>query len=101
VETTTADTIAPTPVVERAKLERAKRRVAAIKGFYIHLTVFVLVIAGLFVVDLATGSDWWVHWVLLGWGIGVVAHAFAVFGRAPEIVADWEAKKLKQLMNEP
>jgi hypothetical protein len=98
METTTADAIVPPP--DRAKLEQAKRRVAAIKGFYVHLTVFVLVLAGLLVVNLATAGEWWVHWVLLGWGIGVVAHALAVFGRAPSIVADWERKKLEQVMQE-
>jgi fatty acid desaturase len=91
----------PAPPPDRAKLERAKQRLAAIKGFYIHLAVFVLVLAGLLATNLATRSEWWVHWVLLSWGIGVVAHALAVFGRLPGMVADWEARKLEQLMNKP
>ena len=88
------------PTADTAKLERAKRRVAAIKGFYVHLFVFALVLGGLFVINAATGGRWWVLWVLFGWGIGMVAHAFAVFGRAPRLIADWEDKKLRQLMNE-
>jgi fatty acid desaturase len=104
VETRTPDIAEPTvpsPAPDRAKFEQAKRRVAAIKGFYIHLAVFALVLAGLLVIDAATGRDWWVHWVALGWGIGVIAHALAVFGRAPGAVADWERRKVKQLMQQP
>jgi fatty acid desaturase len=84
-----------------AKLARAKRRVAAIKGFYIHLSVFALVLAGLFAINAASGGSWWVLWALLGWGIGVVAHAFAVFGRKPQAIAAWEERKVRQLANEP
>jgi hypothetical protein len=41
----------------REKLEAAKRRVAALKGFYIHLTAFVLVNLGLTAINIGTGSD--------------------------------------------
>jgi fatty acid desaturase len=91
---------AQAPPPDHARFEQAKRRLAAIKGFYIHLAVFALVLASLLIVNLATGSDWWVHWVALGWGIGVVAHAIAVFGHAPRAVAAWERRKLRQLMQE-
>ena len=84
-----------------AKLARAKRRVAAIKGFYIHLFVFALVLAGLFAINAASGGSWWALWVLFGWGIGVVAHALAVVGRKPQAVAAWEERKIRQLANEP
>jgi hypothetical protein len=85
---------------EQARLEQAKRQVAAMKGFYIHLAVFVLVLAGLFAINALSRGSWWVQWVFLGWGIGVVAHALAVFGRAPRAVADWEERKAKQLASE-
>jgi hypothetical protein len=91
----------PSPATDPAKFEQAKRRLAAIKGFYIHLAVFALVLTGLLVVNLAAGGEWWVHWVVLGWGIGVLAHAIAVFGRASRMVAEWERRKLRQLMQEP
>jgi steroid 5-alpha reductase family enzyme len=99
METGTLDPASP-QAADAAKLERAKRRLAAIKGFYVHLLVFALVLSGLFVINAATGNSWWVLWVLFGWGIGVVAHALAVFGRAPKAIEDWEDRKLKQLMNE-
>ena len=76
----------------------AKRRVAALKGFYIHLTAFVLVNIGLTAINIGTGSEWWVQWVWLGWGIGIIAHALAVFGRGSNIVSDWEKRKVRQLL---
>jgi hypothetical protein len=83
---------------EEAKLARAREDVAAIKGFYIHLLVFVLVIALLFVINVLTNSPWWVQWPLLGWGIGVLAHGLAVFGRVPpRWVINWEARKIQEL----
>lgn len=89
---------------EHKKIYLAKRQVAAIKGFYIHLAVFVLVIALLLAINMATGPLWWVQWPFLGWGVGVIGHAFAVFGRAPGtasrspgIVARWEQRKIAEL----
>ena len=82
---------------EQLKFARAKRDVAAIKGFYIHLAVFALVMALLFVINLATGSVWWVQWPLIGWGAGVAAHGLAVFGRVQGWVSRWEARKLQEL----
>jgi 2TM domain len=79
---------------------RAKRRVAALKGYYIHLSVFVLVMAGLAVINLLRGPPWWVLWVLLGWGIGVVAHGLAVSTRTSRAIADWEHRKTQEFMRE-
>jgi hypothetical protein len=85
---------------ERTGLARAKRQVAAIKGFYIHLAIYAAIVLGLLALNLAFSRDWWVQWVVLGWGIGVVAHALAVFGRKPQTVADWEKRKLDQIMTQ-
>jgi 2TM domain len=93
------------PTLQRdAKLERAKRQVAAIKGFYIHFFVFVVVMGGLFLLNLAlkywADSPWWVQWPFFAWGIGLGAHALAVFGHVSKRVADWEERKIRQLMEE-
>jgi hypothetical protein len=59
---------------EARKPERARR------GFFIHLLVYVLVNAGLIAINLTTSTDHlWFKWPLIGWGIGVVVHAVAVF----------------------
>jgi fatty acid desaturase len=89
------------PVRDEERLARAKRRIAALKGFYIHLFVSALVLAGLAGVNLATGGPWWVLWVLLGWGIGVLAHALTVFGQTSRAIAAWEERKMREFMEEP
>jgi fatty acid desaturase len=83
-----------------AKLERVKRRVRAIKGFYIHFMVFVVVMLILVGVNIAVGPPWWVLFVLVGWGVGVLAHALAVFGHTSRRIAEWEQRKIRQMMEE-
>ena len=80
------------------RLIEVKRRIAAIKGFYIHLLVFVMVMTMLLVVNLATPGVWWVQWVFLGWGIGVLAHALVFYGLGGWLGPEWEERKIRELM---
>jgi hypothetical protein len=82
---------------EQQKLALARQQLSAIKGFYIHLLVYVLVNVLLFVINAATGTIWWVQWPILAWGIGILGHAYLVFGQAPGALARWEKSKLAQL----
>jgi hypothetical protein len=83
---------------EHEKAAKAAKLVEAMTGFYIHLVVFILVIALLVIVNrLATPEVWWVQWPLLGWGIGVAAHGFAVFGSSPNFITKWQLRKIKEL----
>ncbi|GAA0766504.1 2TM domain-containing protein [Ideonella azotifigens] len=51
------------------------------RGFGVHALVFVLGMALLAGINLLwTGPPYWVLWVLPGWGIGLVAHGWAVLG---------------------
>jgi hypothetical protein len=83
------------------RLAEARRRLAALKGFYIHLTVFVLVVGALVLVNSLTGGRWWVVWVFFGWGIGVLAHGAAVSARGSRALAAWEERKLAAYLAEP
>jgi hypothetical protein len=59
--------------------EQAEHRAKLV--FFVHLGVFVAVNALLAYLDLTRSPDRiWFFWPLIGWGIGVVAHAIAVFG---------------------
>jgi 2TM domain len=85
-------------VNEHEKAAKAARQVEAMTGFYIHLFVYVLVMVLLFVVNwLASPDIWWVQWPFLGWGIGVLAHALAVFGGVPQFITNWQLRKIKEL----
>ena len=83
---------------EHEKTAKAARQAEAITGFYIHLLVFVIVMVALLITNwLATPELWWVQWPFVGWGIGVAAHALAVFGRLPSFVTRWQLRKIKEL----
>lgn len=73
---------------------RAKKRVAELRSFYSHLTVYVVIMAVLFFVDLRDGGNWWFYWPLMGWGIAVVFHALGTFGFGKR----WEERKIKEIM---
>jgi hypothetical protein len=49
-------------------------------GFNIHALVFVPSMALLLAINLWKGSPYWIMWVLLGWGAGLLAHWWFVLG---------------------
>lgn len=66
----------------RKKSQRTpeEKRIAEMKDFIEHLVAFVIVNAGLFVLNIVTGPTYlWFLWVVFGWGIGLVFHAVDVF----------------------
>ncbi len=86
---------------EQQRYERARKRVQALKGFYIHATAFVLVNIALFGINVLVGGGWWFYWPLLGWGIGLGAHALGVFGfgGGGPWGRDWEERKIREMMD--
>ena len=60
-------------------LQRARRRVKLKTGFFIHLSVYVLVNLGLAAINLAGGGRPWHLWPLAGWGIGLAIHGLLTF----------------------
>jgi hypothetical protein len=85
---------------DQERYERARRRVEAIKGFYIHLLVYLFVNAGLLLINLlASPGNWWFYWPLLGWGIGVAAHALAVFGAGGWFGKEWEEREIRKILD--
>jgi hypothetical protein len=84
---------------DQERYERARKRVEEIKGFYVHLVVYVLVNLGLFLINIISSPETlWFYWPLIGWGIGLVAHGFGVFGLPGVLGEDWEEKKIRQIM---
>jgi len=58
-------------------------RVFQDRGFQIHLAVFVLVNALLAGLNLWQHPDkLWFYWVLIGWGLGLLGHAFLAYRAA-------------------
>ncbi|MGZ8416521.1 MAG: 2TM domain-containing protein [Methyloceanibacter sp.] len=48
----------------------------------VHLFAYVAVVLLLFLVNLTvTPKAWWFYWVALGWGAGLIPHAWSAFFR--------------------
>ena len=87
-------------MAEDEQYQRARERVRQLKGFYSHLAVYVVVNAGMFLLNLlTTPGQWWFWWVLVGWGIGLAANAVHVYGVSGWLGPDWEERKTRELMD--
>lgn len=67
---------------QAAQYQQARRRAGKKLGWYLHVTVYVLVNLGLMALALSQGR----HWALypaLGWGLGLLAHGLAVWLTSP------------------
>ncbi len=82
---------------ESQAYEKATKRVKELRGFYGNLTSYVLVISFLAVLNILTSPGYlWFFWPMIGWGLGIAAHAVTTFG----IGKDWEERKIRELMEE-
>jgi len=89
----------------------ARKRVAQLKGFYIHAIVYVLVNLFLMIVSVNArmGNDESFNEALFDldtfvtpifWGIGLAFHAARVLGYSPFFSKDWEARQIQKYMEE-
>ena len=75
----------------------AIKRIRAKRKFWMHVGVYLAVNA-LLVLVWATASNgyFWPVWPLLGWGIGVVAHAVSVFIGPSEVSEERIERELRR-----
>ncbi|MDY8137389.1 2TM domain-containing protein [Aquimarina sp. 2201CG5-10] len=92
---------------EQRRYERAKKKVQEEKGFYGHLTAYIIVNVFLLFINLDFSSrDYtdWSGWSILItpvlWGIGLFFHWIGVFGKNPFFSKNWEERKIKEIMEE-
>ena len=87
---------------EEQKYFKAKKRVNDIKGFYVHLIIYLITIPIIITVNLMfVPSFHWFWFSVLGWGMGLFFHWLGVFGfQKLGLGKDWEEKKIKEFMNE-
>ncbi|MFT3795758.1 2TM domain-containing protein [Flavobacterium sp.] len=90
--------------IEQLRMERARKRVKAMMGFYKHLMVYVVVNAVLLAIkyfNLDPGETFFElgnFSTAFFWGIGLVFHAMSVFGTHAFLGSDWEERKIRQIM---
>jgi len=87
------------------KFIRARKKVKSIKGFYIHLIVYILVNAFILLSQALSSNGWRIFWhwqsysTMIFWGIGLAFHAFGVFGMDFILGKNWEDRKIKEFMD--
>jgi hypothetical protein len=87
------------------RYDMAFKRVKRIKGFYVHLMVYILFNAFIIVSSnnrSLNGNEVFFRWetfsTALFWGIGLVAHAASVFGKNLFFGKNWEERKIQEFM---
>jgi transcriptional regulator with XRE-family HTH domain len=94
MNTTTAPA---SPAAFNADEALAFAQVRKLKGFYLHLAQYVVVVTLLLGINLWTRPKYlWVGWVAMGWGIGVLFHGLRVFERYSPFGAEWEKKQVEK-----
>ncbi len=87
---------------EELRYQQAAKRVKKIKGFYMHLLVFVFVNIFIYVANVrASHGDYLAlrnFSTAFFWGIGLAAHGFSVFMPAFILSKEWEDRKINELM---
>jgi hypothetical protein len=81
-----------------ARDEEARRHVRALRGFYTHALVFVVVNLGLAAMHAdSSPGRWGFGWGTAGWGIGLAFHALFVF--TGWLGADWEERQVRRYLD--
>lgn len=91
--------------IEQMQMERARKRVKSIGGFYKHLSVYLLVNTFLIAIKYfkleegETFLEFSTFSTAFFWGIGLAFHALSVFGPSAFLGSDWEERKIREIMN--
>lgn len=84
--------------LKNTKLQQAKEQVALLKGFYTHLTIYLIFVLVFTILNYISTDFPWAIFPIVGWGLGVLSHAAGTFDWNPFFGKDWEARKIKELL---
>lgn len=86
--------------ISEKKYKLAKKQVEKIKGFYIHLAIYLLFIPVLIYLNFISQAGFpWALFPILGWGFGLMGHASETFNYSPFFGKNWEERKIRELMD--
>lgn len=89
---------------ENIYYQQAKKKVKRIRGFYIHLFIFIIVNTFVLIFDsnrhiFVNGNlQLWGLANIFFWGIGLFAHWASVFGPNLFLTKKWEERKVEEFM---
>ena len=87
---------------EDNKYLRAKKRVEAMKSFYMSVSMYIIFICALAGLNYYINEfrNPWFLWAAFGWGIGLFFQAIKVFNWTPFMGTNWEKRKMKEFIEE-
>ncbi len=87
--------------ISEKKYSYAKEQVDKLKGFYIHLTIYLIFIPVFVWLNYISGAGFpWAIFPIGGWGFGVLGHAAETFNYNPFFGKGWEERKIRKYMEE-
>ena len=88
-------------VTEQQEKE-AFKHVRMLRGFYLHLLRYMVVVLILLAINLIlTPHRMWVFWVIGGWGLGLAMHALRVFRPNAFLGPQWERQQVEKRLGRP
>ncbi|MCG2418307.1 2TM domain-containing protein [Aequorivita sp. F47161] len=86
--------------ISEKKYRLAKKRVEKLKGFYLHLTIYLLFVPVFIYLNYISRAGFpWAIFPIVGWGMGVTGHAAETFDYNPFFGKNWEERKIRELMD--
>lgn len=89
---------------DEIKYQEAAKRVKRIKGFYTHALIYIVINIAIILSKMThhDNGSWSFELkdfsTALFWGIGLLGHGLSVFIPGIILGQDWEARKIKELM---
>ncbi|MCX7637107.1 MAG: 2TM domain-containing protein [Cyclobacteriaceae bacterium] len=80
---------------EEQLYREARKRVKRKKEFYQHVLSYFIISSGLTLLNWLQHSRWWVQWVWIGWGLGILLHALSFFG-ITLFDDQWETREIQK-----
>jgi len=86
--------------ISEKKYAQAKERLEKLKGFYFHLSIYLLFAPVFIFLNYISNAGFpWAIFPITGWGLGVLGHAAETFNYNPFFGKKWEEQKIKKLMD--
>ena len=87
-------------ITQETKLQQAKEHIEKLKGFYAHLTVYLLFVPIFIGLNYFGRSNFpWAIFPIVGWGIGITGHASETYNWSPFFSKNWEERKIREFMD--
>ena len=92
-ETTKNQTITAQTAQERIAFKQAQR----LRGYYLHLIMYVVINAGCIAINLFTNPDQlWFVGLSLFWGLGLIVHTLTIFVLDKYFTGEWELAQVEK-----